>query len=43
MYGNQRKALPRTLTLTQSHNPRNIGERREHSSGTLPQLAIQIL
>ena len=56
MYGHQRKALalPTTLTLTQSHDPRNLsglGERRElsppnkhcSSSGTLPRLAIQIL
>ena len=45
MYGHQRKALPTTLTLTQSRDPRNIGERREHCSsfGTPPQLAIKIL
>ena len=54
MYGHQRKALPTTLNLTQSHDPRNLGglgERRElsppnkHCSSfeTLSQLAIQIL
>ena len=51
MYGHQRKALPTTLTLTQSRDPRNIGERRELSArnkhcssfGTRSQLAIQIL
>ena len=51
MYRHQRKALPTTPTLAQSHNPRNIGERRElsppnkHCSSieALSQLAIQIL